>query len=104
MASKTLTEDQVVVNRGGSAQVRASDRAQSSAKGVDGGSDADNSDDADGSDRGSDGETDADSSDRNVSDHSADSDSGPHDRSESGSTTTTPNVSDSSDRGPSQPR
>lgn len=86
MTLKTLTEDQVVVTRD-----MPGASSSGSPKGVDGGSDADQG-------------TGGGSSDRGTSDHSADSDQGPHDESESGSTTTTPTAPDSSDRAPSQPR
>ena len=107
MTLRTLTEDQVMVNRATPLSAMTADRdgTNSDSKGVDGGSDADQGSDADAGDHdGSGGEQDADSSDRGTSDHSADSDSGSHDRSESGSTTTTPRAPDSSDRAPSQPR
>ncbi len=82
MASKTLTEDQVVVARSS---------GDGNPKGTSGGSDADQ-------------EKHGGTSDRGTSDHSADSDQGSHDESESGSTTNTPVAPDSSDRAPSQPR
>ena len=90
MALKTLTEDQVVVIRDAPVRSVGASGASGSAKGTDGGSDADPG-------------TGGTSNDRGTSDHSADSDSSTRDRGESGSTTT-PTAPDSSDRAASQPR